>query len=167
MDVVQNIIKDYSHLANSGKTIILCWIPSHVNIRGNDMADTAAKSALSLPITNMKLPARELIPCISKFCLDEWQDIWDWCEGNKLYSIYPLLALSSIAKIYPATIPSYSTDSELVILVSLSHTYCVVMTPNLSILWNSTYSKTHISGMCQLAGHSLKIRHGVFCRRLT
>ena len=89
-------------------------------------ADTAAKSALSLPITNMKLPARELIPCISKFCLDEWQDIWDWCEGNKLYSIYPLLALSSIAKTYPATIPSYSTDSELVILVSLTHSYCVV-----------------------------------------
>jgi len=66
----------------------------------------------------------------------------------------PLLALSSIAKIFPATIPSYLTDSELVIVVSLTHTYCVVMTSNLSILWNSSYSKTHISGMCQLAGHS-------------
>ena len=75
IDIVQNIIKDYTHLANSGKTIILCWIPSHVNIRGNESADTAAKSALSLPITNMKLPARELIPCVSKFCIDEWQDI--------------------------------------------------------------------------------------------
>ena len=65
IDIVQNIIKDYTHLANSGKTIILCWIPSHVNIRGNERADTAAKSALSLPITNMKLPARELIPSSS------------------------------------------------------------------------------------------------------
>jgi len=37
----------------------------------------------------MKLPARELIPCASKFCLDEWQDIWDCCEGYKLHSIYP------------------------------------------------------------------------------
>ena len=26
IDIVQNIIKDYTHLANSGKTIILCWI---------------------------------------------------------------------------------------------------------------------------------------------
>ena len=26
--------------------------------------------------------------------------------------------------------------------------------PNLSILWNSTYSETHISGMFQLAGYS-------------
>jgi len=63
-------------------------------------------------------------------------------------------------------IPSYSTDSKLVILDSLTHTYCVVMTPNLSNLWNSTYSKTHISGMCQLAGHLWKILHGVFCCRL-
>jgi len=67
IDIVQNIIKDYTNPANTGKTIILCWIPSHVNIRGNERADTAEKSALSLPITNMKLPARELIPCVSKF----------------------------------------------------------------------------------------------------
>jgi len=87
IDSVQNIIKDYTHLANSGKIIILHWIPSHGNIHGNDRADTAAKSALSLPITNMKLPACELIPYVSKFCLDEWQDIWDCCEGNKLHSI--------------------------------------------------------------------------------
>jgi len=43
---VQNIIKDYTHLTNTGKTIILCWIPSHVSIEGNERADTAAKSAL-------------------------------------------------------------------------------------------------------------------------
>jgi len=90
IDIVQNIVKDYTNLANSGKTIILCWIPSHVNIHGNETADTAAKSALSLPLRNMKLAACELIPCVSKFCLDEWQDtgIWDCCEGNKLHSIY-------------------------------------------------------------------------------
>ena len=51
IDIVQNIIKDYTNL----ETIILCWIPSHVNIRGSERADTAEKSALSLPITNMKL----------------------------------------------------------------------------------------------------------------
>ena len=98
IDIVQNIIKDYTHLANSGKTIILCWIPSHVNIRGNERADTAAKSALSLSITNMKLPAAELIPYVSKFCLDEWQDIWDCCEGNKLHSIYPTVGIAEHSK---------------------------------------------------------------------
>ena len=127
IDIVQNIIKDYTHLANSGKTIILCWIPSHVNIRGNETADTAAKSALLLPITNMKLPAHELLPCVSNFCLDKWQEIWDCCWGNKVHSIYSLLAFSGIAKVCPVTILSCSTDCKLVILVSLTHTYCVVM----------------------------------------
>ena len=65
IDIVQNIIKDYTPLSNSGKIIILCWIPSHVNIHGNERADTAAKSVLSLPIGNMKLPACELIASLS------------------------------------------------------------------------------------------------------
>jgi len=69
IDIVQNIIKDYTHLANGGETVI-CWIPSRVDIRGNERADTVATSALSLPVTNMKLSAHELIPCVSKFCLD-------------------------------------------------------------------------------------------------
>ena len=83
------IIKECSHLTESGKRIVICWIPSHVNIPGNEKADSAAKSALTLPITKMKTPATEYIPGISQFCLKEWQDIWNCCEGNKLHAIYP------------------------------------------------------------------------------
>jgi len=123
---MQNVMNDYTHLANSGKTISLCWIPSHVNIRGSERADTAAKSAVSLTVTNMKLPACELLPCISNFCLDEWQDIWDCCEGSKLHSVYPTVGILKHT-ICPVTNLYYSTDFELVILVSVTHTYCVVM----------------------------------------
>ena len=41
-------------------------MPQNVNIRGNDKADTAANSALSVPITSMKCGAHELIPRITK-----------------------------------------------------------------------------------------------------
>ena len=54
LDLVCQIIKEYSHLTESGKRIVMCWIPSHVNIPGNEKADSAAKSALTLPITKMK-----------------------------------------------------------------------------------------------------------------
>jgi len=93
IDIVHNIIKGYTNLTNTGKTIVLCWLPSHVNICGNERADSAAKSALSLPIMNMKLPAYELIPSVSKFCLNEWEDIWDCCKGNKVRSIYPTVGI--------------------------------------------------------------------------
>ena len=37
----------------------------------------------------MRFSAYDLAPHVSKFCLKEWQDIWDACQGNKLYAIYP------------------------------------------------------------------------------
>ena len=63
-DLVQNIIKDYTHLNNNGKTIVFCWIPSHVNIPGNVRANAAAISVQSLPIKNMKLPGHEYLSCL-------------------------------------------------------------------------------------------------------
>ena len=57
---VQKFISDYSQLVNSGITIALCWIPSHVGIRGNERADVAAKSALSTSISAMKCPPTDL-----------------------------------------------------------------------------------------------------------
>jgi len=66
LDLVRGIIKDYSTLSKSGKTIVLCWIPSYVGIFGNEKADTAAKSALSLRVTPpMKIPAADLVPHVN------------------------------------------------------------------------------------------------------
>jgi len=77
-DLVQKFLKDYTVLAKNGNNIILCWIPSHVGILGNEKADAAAKSALSLPVTRMKLPATGMYPRITKLIFDEWQEVWDY-----------------------------------------------------------------------------------------
>ena len=53
-------ISYYSHLVNSGKTIALCWIPSHVGIPGNERADVAAKSALSSTISAVQCPPTDM-----------------------------------------------------------------------------------------------------------
>jgi len=57
-----------------------------VGILGNEKADPAAKSALSLPITRMKLPATDMYPRITKLIFDEWQEVWNCCAGNKLHA---------------------------------------------------------------------------------
>jgi len=94
LDLVLEIIKDYTGIIKAGKVIKLCWIPSHVNIPGNERADTAAKAALCLPVTSMKLPASEFKPCTSRFCLEEWQDIWNSAANNQLHAIYPTVGKS-------------------------------------------------------------------------
>jgi len=71
LDLVLKIIKAYTNLIKPGKIIEFCWIPSHMNIPGNERADTAAKAALCLPVTSMKLPASEFKPCTCRFCLEE------------------------------------------------------------------------------------------------
>jgi len=33
LDLIQKLLKDYSHLTAIGKTVMLCWIPSHLIYR--------------------------------------------------------------------------------------------------------------------------------------
>jgi len=58
-----------------------------VGILVNEKADAAAKSALSLLVTRMKLPATGMYPRITKLIFDEWQEVWNCCAGNKLHAI--------------------------------------------------------------------------------
>jgi len=60
-----------------------------VGILSNEKADAAAKSALSLPVTRMKLPATGMYPRITLLIFDEWQEVWNCCAGNKLHAIRP------------------------------------------------------------------------------
>ena len=55
--LIKQILKKYYYLSAS-KEIVFCWLPSHVNIRGNELADSEAKSALSLVITNFNSSLR-------------------------------------------------------------------------------------------------------------
>ena len=51
--LIQQILRKFNYLS-SFKEIVFYWLPSHTNIRGNELADLEAKSALSLSITNLK-----------------------------------------------------------------------------------------------------------------
>jgi len=74
---VFSILKLYTQLTDRGKHVSLCWIPSHVGIKGNEMADNAAKEGIRSVITQSKIPPESFFPHISKLCMEEWQDSWD------------------------------------------------------------------------------------------
>ena len=69
------------------KEIVLCWIPSHIGIQGNDTVDKQAKTSLTLEPTSFKIPFSNFKPSINKCILEEWQTSWNKSIGNKLLDI--------------------------------------------------------------------------------
>ena len=65
--LIQQFFRKYVSLCRS-KTIIFCWIPSHINIKGNEMADQEAKDALNMDIANVKIPFTDKKQQINELC---------------------------------------------------------------------------------------------------
>ena len=60
--LILQVLQKLHHLSCANKTIHLCWIPSHIGIRGNEAADMAAKEFLDQDITVSQVPYRLKIP---------------------------------------------------------------------------------------------------------
>ena len=91
---VSELLQKYSDLVRLNKTVVLAWVPSHVGIKGNEKADTLAKEALNLEISNIKIPHTDFKPNINKFIKNKWQSVWDTFPNNKLYEIQFTVGLS-------------------------------------------------------------------------
>ena len=85
---IQKLLEKCHELLAS-KEIVLCWIPSHIGILGNEMVDQQVKTSLSLEPTSFKIPFSNFKPSINKYVLDQWQTSWDNSIGNKLLEIKP------------------------------------------------------------------------------
>ena len=87
---IQQLLLKHHEIASS-KTIIYCWIPSHIGIYGNEKADKKAKESLHLEETVFKIPFNNFKPFINKYVFDKWQTIWNKASFNKLKEIEPIV----------------------------------------------------------------------------
>ena len=91
--LILKLLEKLHHLSCAQKTIYLCWIPSHIGIRGNEAADLAAKESLNLDITTNQVPYTDLKCHINHFISNKWQERWTSCANNKLFKIKSTLGV--------------------------------------------------------------------------
>ncbi|XP_055938268.1 uncharacterized protein LOC129968436 [Argiope bruennichi] len=78
-------------LKSRGFNILLCWVPSHVGISGNEKADVAAKSASTS--LSLALPYCDVKKLFIYQLFKTWQKSWDLQIQNKLHLIKPTIGL--------------------------------------------------------------------------
>ncbi|GFS24530.1 reverse transcriptase [Elysia marginata] len=92
-----DITEEITHIAQELKEqrqieITMCWIPSHCDIKGNEMADQRAKEGLENEnIINTKLGKKEIQSIINGKIKEEWQEEWDKCKSTQFYKIFPTI----------------------------------------------------------------------------
>jgi ribonuclease HI len=71
---------------DKGLRVSLCWVPSHVGIAGNEMADGLAKEALDKEnITQIPYTIAELKNRLKPYFINIWQGLWDITEVGRAY----------------------------------------------------------------------------------
>lgn len=100
--LVSAVQKLISSAQMTRRGIAFCWVPSHVGVQGNELADTEAKSAATGRVTCRRylppdillghLPATDLYASIRRGFLSCWGSCWvEDSRGAKLRTVKPLI----------------------------------------------------------------------------
>ena len=89
--IICKILHQLIKIHKQGKIVEICWVPSHVGIRGNEAVNEAAREAAlgDDNIENPKVHYRDYSQKIKTETRNRWQEEWESIEGNKLRMIKP------------------------------------------------------------------------------
>ena len=94
--LVLDDLEKYSALRNNFNSNILLGT-SHVGIRGNELADEAAKAALNERPIIMTLPCSDFKPLVKRLIIGKWSVFNPSCPEIKLHSAQPTLGCGSLS----------------------------------------------------------------------
>ena len=72
---ILSILNSLHKLIITGTFVVFVWLPSHLGIHGNADANTAAKAALSLPVSEYKVPYTDFKSLIQAYAVNKWQPL--------------------------------------------------------------------------------------------
>ena len=138
------------------KDIVFSWVPSHTGIKGNEKADSAAKSALDLPRTRVGVPYNDFKHCINQYIFSTWQDDWNDAVMNKLHSVEPVLGD------WQSSYRRRRKDEVVLCRTHLTHSYILKDPPPLCEHCQCILRVRHILVECD---HFARERKDIYCRR--
>jgi ribonuclease HI len=96
------IILDILELHDSINTseVVFCWLPGHVGIKGNTLADAAAKAAHAATVLPMSIPYSDVKQNVNSYIKSVRQAKWNTEINNKLQKHQPLIGFTPISGVY-------------------------------------------------------------------
>ncbi|XP_035204612.1 uncharacterized protein LOC118179551 [Stegodyphus dumicola] len=85
--VIVDVLKLNIKLTCRGFELLYCWVPGHTGIKGNELADIAAKSAVEM--SGRLIPFKDIRCVIKEKIRKKWQQLWDLQLHNKLRRVKP------------------------------------------------------------------------------
>lgn len=146
-DIIFEIVNIMNRVNRSGKQVVLLWVPAHIGIQGNEMADKYAKQGarsrdLNFPVKISKEEVKSIVKAKIK---ELWQRSWEEERKGRFYFSIQRRVGESITGSEVSR-----REEDVITRLRFGHTY----------LNSSLYlMRKHQTGQCEYCGERETVEH--------